>query len=440
MIPSSNRAALTLKTRSRTDATDQPMTSPDAVLVVTDDLKTQNRLQDLLDATGYRALFATGLEQTLQLIGDSGAQLLIIDGGKANTIGLSLARQLRESDIHPRIYAILLADNPSGFDVAAAMRAGIDDVLFNTVLTEQLMLGLENGGRVLRLNELAKQRGEQLADALDREVEAARRIKEALQAAATAQHDLLSDDDSPFPQIEIGSLFRPAGLVSSDSYNYVRLDDNHLAFYMIDTSGSELASAMLSHSIARALSQVDGGLVSQPDRREDRLNRRLPAHIVPPDRVVRALNIRFAQRGTGVDYFTMVYGVIDVRTGLGELCQAGHPHPIIVSEHNLVTPFGNGGFSVGLVEDASYDTIPFELRPGDRLFLYSDGLIHCRIRINRIFGIQRITSLLAMTRNKTLADGLALVGEKLDHWHKKKAVDDDVAIMGIGHRTTQVTP
>lgn len=414
-----------------------PLWSRDTVLVIATDQNQRPELEHLLDNAGYRVLFSEGLQQTLETIQRTGTQLVIIDAGQSEDAGLALCRNLRDGTMYTRPHVMLLSDDLAGLDVNAATKAGIDDFLFTPLHEEKLKLRLLNGIRMLRLHYQAEHRSLQLADALNREANTKKTLHDGLRAAAKAQRELLGHESNAFPELEVASLFLPAGTVSNDSYGCIKLDDEHLAFYMIDATGNELASVMLAHSIARTLSQFDNGIVYKAGHQGDHTNgRRLPAYIVPPDEVVDTLNTHFAEQDTAIGYFTMVYGVINARTGVGELCQAGHPHPIIVSGKNRVLPFGNGGFSVGLVKDASYDTIGFQLEPGDRLFVYSDGLTDCRIRTSRCFGIQRLISLLETTRGLSLADGLEHVNERLDRWRKKKPSGDDISLLAIGRPKT----
>jgi len=65
--------------------------------------------------------------------------------------------------------------------------------------------------------------------------------------------------------------------------------------------------------------------------------------------VVTKLNQRFQSSEDSQDYFTMVYGIINTLTGRGRLCQAGHPHPLLISTNfNEPQQLGSGGLPVGL--------------------------------------------------------------------------------------------
>ena len=64
---------------------------------------------------------------------------------------------------------------------------------------------------------------------------------------------------------------------------------------------------------------------------------------------------------------------MDLATGEVELAQAGHPNPMIQRKGGAVEFLGDGGMPVGLLEEATFGTVRFQLNPGDRMFLYSDG-------------------------------------------------------------------
>ncbi|MEI7000496.1 SpoIIE family protein phosphatase, partial [Klebsiella pneumoniae] len=79
-----------------------------------------------------------------------------------------------------------------------------------------------------------------------------------------------------------------------------------------------------------------------------------------PAEVVAILNGRFCSDETEiVSYFTLIYGVIDLQTGAGKLCQAGHPTPFIVSPDATVRPVGSGGAPVGLIDHLSWADVSF---------------------------------------------------------------------------------
>ena len=76
-------------------------------------------------------------------------------------------------------------------------------------------------------------------------------------------------------------------------------------------------------------------------------------------------------------YFTVVLAYVDLASGAVDLCQAGHPHPLIRRADGRVESAGDGGPPVGLLEQATFERSHARLAPGDALLLYSDGLTEC---------------------------------------------------------------
>jgi sigma-B regulation protein RsbU (phosphoserine phosphatase) len=134
-------------------------------------------------------------------------------------------------------------------------------------------------------------------------------------------------------------------------------------------------------------------------------------------------------------YFTMIYGVLETATGKGTLCQAGHPYPLICRRDGGIKMLGDGGLPVGLVPDAVYETVTFELRPGDRLLIYSDGITECFNAEHEQFGEQRLGACLSQSRTAPLRDSLDQIKQTLTAWHHPKqdgkGFSDDISLLAI---------
>ncbi|RDT63053.1 response regulator, partial [Klebsiella pneumoniae] len=110
--------------------------------------------------------------------------------------------------------------------------------------------------------------------------------------------------------------------------------DNHLGFYCVDVSGHGVGAAMMSLAVARQF--LHGRAVERFLFADD-------SDVASPAEVVRILNGRFCSEEVEImSYFTMIYGVIDLTTGEGKLCQAGHPTPFIVNPGGEVRTVGEG--------------------------------------------------------------------------------------------------
>jgi phosphoserine phosphatase RsbU/P len=95
--------------------------------------------------------------------------------------------------------------------------------------------------------------------------------------------------------------------------------------------------------------------------------------------VATMLNERLLADSGIEEYFTMVYAVADLSTGVVKLVQAGHPHPLVIHSNGQSEFVGEGGIPIELLPGVNYSQFEFSLIPGDRLLLYSDGFTECRL-------------------------------------------------------------
>jgi sigma-B regulation protein RsbU (phosphoserine phosphatase) len=124
--------------------------------------------------------------------------------------------------------------------------------------------------------------------------------------------------------------------------------------------------------------------------------------IIPPALAIRELNQRFQSESDDIQYFTMVYGVMDIKNQRIRITQAGHPSPVYLPAMETRDPapqlMGSGGFPVGMLPDMEYEEQEFGFYPGDRLFLYSDGITECSNKKGEQFSVERFVQLLEERR------------------------------------------
>jgi sigma-B regulation protein RsbU (phosphoserine phosphatase) len=411
-------------------AADRPV---ETILVVEDSKVEQVRMLAMLKGFGYRVLTADNGQQALKILRNNSVRLILTDWRMPEISGIDLCREVRVDAAFGQPYLILVTGRNTKTDLVAGMDAGADDFISKPFNGEELRVRVQAGVRLLQLRSETEQRSLQLAAALEREAEANSMLRRDLSVAARMQRESLPTGPSPFAQLQVGSLFRAATEVAGDGYDFFRLDDRHLAFYLIDVAGHGVASAMLSFTVSRFLSPEKGAIALRSEKADgtSAAKRVLPGHIVPPDRVVHALNQRFVEKADCRHYFTMVYGVLDVESGLGELCQAGHPHPLMVVSERKVTRLGAGGFPVGMLEESSYESVAFRLGMGERLVVYSDGITDSRGSDGRQFGEQRLANLLGSIHGQPLADGIDRIDRYLRQWQGDAAGEDDMSLLAI---------
>jgi sigma-B regulation protein RsbU (phosphoserine phosphatase) len=157
-------------------------------------------------------------------------------------------------------------------------------------------------------------------------------------------------------------LLVPSTELGGDSFGYHAIDDNHMAFYLLDVCGHGVGAALLSVAVINVLRS---SALPGTDFRE-------------PHSVLAALNEAFPMEKQNDMFFTIWYGVYQRSTATLAYSTGGHPPAIhlrtgaggrTVASH-LMTP---GGVAIGALPDMRYETARIAVAPGDRLLLLSDG-------------------------------------------------------------------
>jgi serine phosphatase RsbU (regulator of sigma subunit)/ABC-type transporter Mla MlaB component len=184
-------------------------------------------------------------------------------------------------------------------------------------------------------------------------------IQADLDRAEIIQRALLPQEPPAIAGWCMETLFRPGSSVGGDFYDAVELDDKQLGLVIADAAGHGVAAAMLSVLFKLRLKQVDSdGRVLQPQEVLQRLNGRLYEMLSAPGAFV-----------------TAVYILLDLRTGRGRLASAGHPPCLVSSPGETSQKLQRTGPALGLEMSADYGEQEFQLEPGGRLMLYTDGVL-----------------------------------------------------------------
>jgi phosphoserine phosphatase RsbU/P len=268
-------------------------------------------------------------------------------------------------------------------------------------------------------------------DALQRANEqleaASRSVRQDLDAAAAVQRSLLPAVLPEIPGIRFAWKFSPCQELAGDFLNVLPLDDHHVGLYILDVSGHGVAAALLSVTLSHFLSPV-------ADR--SFLYRAVPEspgkyRVAPPSEVVARLNEHFRSGPRTMQYFTMVYGVLDLATRDLRYVTAGHPGPVQVRGGAAPIVLESGGLPVGLLPGASYEERAVRLEPGDRLYFATDGLTEAENTAGQDFGAEKLLEAYDQNRHRPLDESLTAVIAGAEEWCAPAQLADDVAMLAI---------
>ena len=153
--------------------------------------------------------------------------------------------------------------------------------------------------------------------------------------------------------------------------------------------------------------------------------------IVSPIEVARELNRRFPMTDENNLYFTMTYGVLDLQTLEFRYVLAGHPQPIHVPRDGPPKLLDGNGMAIGWVEDIVCEERIIQLEPGDRIYLYSDGVPEAMNRDHKEFGSRQMLEVIELGKPKSLGDNVSLLLDAVGRWNGNGGFKDDVSILGL---------
>jgi sigma-B regulation protein RsbU (phosphoserine phosphatase) len=184
-------------------------------------------------------------------------------------------------------------------------------------------------------------------------IEQQRALEQDLELAAKVQWGLLPKKNINVDGWKFSYRYEPAGIVSGDFCDFLKVDENSFFFVIGDVSGKGIsASLMMSQLHALIRSFVTFGL--------------------PLQEIVRRTNRVFCESILSNNYATMVFGKGN-QDGAIEFCIAGHNPPILLKE-NDITKIKATGVPVGLFCGSEYEVSKYSLIPGDTILIYTDGL------------------------------------------------------------------
>lgn len=332
-----------------------------------------------------------------------------------------------------------LADDEEGqpLDVSLAgnrytIKSGRQQVL--NLLVSTFENAVEKNNELIQTNEeltLAKEKltlWNQELETLNQRLETANnRMSRDLAAAAKVQQSLLPTAMPDTPRVRFAWKYIPCDELAGDFLNLFVLDHKHIAVFVVDVSGHGVASSLLAVTIGRLLTpQVSSS--SLLVRNQNGANE---PRVTPVAEVAAELNRRFPMEDQNGLYFTMVYGVLNLETLDFRYVTTGHP-PLVHTPHGgIPRELNASGSPIGWIEEMEYDEEVVQLQPGDRLYLYSDGIPEAMDAELNPFGEQQMLDILELGKSQSLDQSVSLLQNAVERWCSKNGPKDDVSLLGL---------
>ena len=390
------------------------------ILIADDNLPSRKLLAKLLEKLGYEVFLASDGREAWDILQNYNISFVITDWMMPVMDGLELCKNIRNAEFSHYIYVVILTSKEEKSEMIEGLEAGADDFIVKPFDKDELFVKIRTGERILELEKSKEEQNRRLKEAYTT-------IKNDLEAAAKIQKSLLPKSDSRISGIEFDWLFMPAAFIAGDIFNYFWLVDNYIGFYLLDVAGHGIPSALLSITLSRYLSP------EEPSKNPLKKYKNTPPYyeFTQPKDLVLDLNTRFQADDDSMQYFTMIYGVINTNTGKVKITQAGHPSPIIARKDGDISMIGSGGFPVGIFPDATYEEHEFFLENGDRFIMFSDGILECPDEKENRFSTENLLNIIKRKSKSPLHNLISDLETSLREWNVGEDFKDDISLLAF---------
>jgi serine phosphatase RsbU (regulator of sigma subunit) len=234
----------------------------------------------------------------------------------------------------------------------------------------------------------------------------AQALEKQVQMAAEVQQRMIPQTPPKVPGLDLAAVYVPCFQLGGDFYDFIPLPGDNIGLAVADVAGKGVPASLIMASVRAALrAQVD--------------------NVYYLYEVVRRVNIMLFRDTTASEFVTLFYGVLDARNKQFTFCNAGHP-PGLIRRGEEIIELTADNMVLGIDPDQQYRQTVVQLKSGDVLLLYTDGLTDAMNFQQEIFGKQRLLEVFKQSANTA-----ELVTEHI-LWEVRKYV-------GMAERTDDIT-
>jgi sigma-B regulation protein RsbU (phosphoserine phosphatase) len=241
------------------------------------------------------------------------------------------------------------------------------------------------------------------------------RIQSELKVATNIQASLLPRIFPPFPdhpEFDIYASMVPAKEVGGDFYDFFFIDEKNLCFLIADVSDKGVPAALYM-MVAKTLLKTEGQRLGEPDRMLASVNRILAAD-------------------NETCMFTTVFcAILDITTGDVRFANAGHNPPLVIDSQGARYLSLKPGLMLGALTETVYALERITLKPGDALFLYTDGVTEARNPGEELYGEAQLLSALQLAPKEELSEMIHHVSIELTQHASGAPQSDDITMLAI---------
>lgn len=254
------------------------------------------------------------------------------------------------------------------------------------------------------------------------------RLKSEIAIAREVQSQLFPRNAPEMRTLELTGVCHPARMVSGDYYDFVQLRDANVALAIGDVAGKGISAALLMAALQSIMrTQLTAGVPAHAAAAPGGGNGGGRARFSASD-LVSELNRQVFANTSPEKYATFYFGLYDDDNRTLTYTNAGHLPPILMrdgaAQHLEVTGTVVGAFPLAVYEEKS-----IELRRGDLLVAFTDGIVEPENEYGEPFGEERLVDLLAKYGQRESKEIIARIMETVEQWTGSSELFDDMTLL-----------
>lgn len=242
------------------------------------------------------------------------------------------------------------------------------------------------------------------------------RITSEMSLASRIQSGMLPHIFPPFPdhkEFDIYATMTPAKEVGGDFYDFYLVDDDHLCAVIADVSGKGVPGALFM-MVTKIILQSCAMLGSSAAE------------------ILTKTNDTICTNNQAEMFVTVWVGILELSTGRLTVANAGHEYPVLKrAGGSFELMKDKHGLVIGAMEGIRYKEYEIRMNPGDRIFVYTDGVTEATDMQNQLFGTGRMLASLNANRDASGEDLLRNLKQDIDTFVGEASQFDDVTMMTL---------
>ncbi len=244
-------------------------------------------------------------------------------------------------------------------------------------------------------------------------------VETELDAASKIQKAMLPGIFPAFPdhsEFDLYASMKPALMVGGDFYDFFLVDNDHLALVIADVSDKGIAAAMF---MVLSKNTIANNVISGKS----------------PAKALDDANKMLCVNNTENMFVTAWLGILQISTGLLTVCNAGHEPPVFLHRDVIFRLLRDEhGAAMGCVPDIDYMDYTIQLVPGDKLFLYTDGVPEAANKDLQQLGIDPVIEALNDNIEASPRQMLENVQARIEEFVQEAEQFDDITMLALEYK------